>query len=316
MRVGAIDCGTNSTRLLVKELGPGEAVGATVRRLTRITRLGQGVDRDRRFDPVAMDRTLDALRDYGSVLDEHQVARRNVRVTATSAARDADNRDDLFDRVDEVLGVRPELLSGDAEARLAFQGATAELAGQPDNGLLLVADIGGGSTELVVGVPGEKPIGAVSLDIGCVRLTEQHLTHDPPRPEELSEALAVIRDAFEDAVQDVPALRDADRLIGLAGTVTTAAAVELGLVEYDRDRIHHFELTRDAAEDVFRTLAMGDRDDRLANPGLEAARADVIVGGLCVLVSVYRFFGFESCLVSESDILDGLAASIAAAGDR
>jgi exopolyphosphatase/guanosine-5'-triphosphate,3'-diphosphate pyrophosphatase len=173
-----------------------------------------------------------------------------------------------------------------------------------------VVDIGGGSTEFIVGTPGLDPDGAVSVDLGCVRLTEQFLSHDPPRAEELSEALSAVRDALEDVARDLPSAADAGRFVGLAGTVTTAAALEIGLATYDRDRLHHFELSHDAVEDVFRSMAMGDRDERLGHPGLEPARADVIVGGLCVLVSIFRFFAFESCLVSESDLLDGLAAQI------
>jgi len=150
----------------------------------------------------------------------------------------------------------------------------------------------------------------VSLEMGCVRLTEKFLRHDPPRAEELRDALDDVHDRLEDAVVEVPALREAARMIGLAGTVTTVAAVELGLKEYDRDRIHHFWLTRAAAEDVFRTLATEGRAARLGNPGLEEARADVIVGGCVALVGVLRFFDLDGCLVSEADILDGLAATL------
>jgi exopolyphosphatase/guanosine-5'-triphosphate,3'-diphosphate pyrophosphatase len=146
--------------------------------------------------------------------------------------------------------------------------------------------------------------------MGCVRLTEKFLRHDPPFPEELRDALDDVHDRLEDAIVEVPRFRDARRMVGLAGTVTTVAAIEMGLTEYDRDRIHHFWLTRAAAEDVFRTLATEDRGARLGNPGLEEARADVIVGGCLALVAVMRFFGFDGCLVSEADILDGLAASL------
>jgi exopolyphosphatase/guanosine-5'-triphosphate,3'-diphosphate pyrophosphatase len=250
---------------------------------------------------------VDVLRDFRAVLDGHGVSR--VRATATSAARDAANRDELFDAAEAVVGVRPELLDGMEEARLSFLGATAALpAGGPP---LLVADIGGGSTEMVVGVPGEEPLGAVSLDVGCVRLTERWIEHDPASPDELANALGEVRDLLEDADRQVPALAEADRLIGLAGTVSTVAALDLGLAAYDRDRVHHHHLERAAVEDWFRTMAMGDRDDRLGNPGLEEGRADVIVGGLCVLVSLLRHRGFDSCLVSESDILDGLCLALA-----
>jgi len=227
-------------------------------------------------------------------------------MSATSAVRDASNREQFMAAAEDVVGIRPEVLSGMEEGRLAFAGATAEL--DPSNGPFLVVDIGGGSTELVVGR--DEPVGVESMDVGCVRITEKFLHHDPPRPEELSDALMEVRDQLEDAVRAVPELNDAQQMIGLAGTVTTVAAVELGLTEYDRDRIHHFWLTRAAAEDVFRTLATESRASRLGNPGLEEARADVIVGGCVVLVAVLRYFDLSGCLVSESDILDGLASSL------
>lgn len=299
--VAAIDCGTNSTRLLVLD-----GDGRPLERLMRITRLGQGVDADRRLHPDAIARVVDVLKEYREVLDLHGVTR--VRATATSAARDATNRDELFDAAEAVVGVRPELLDGMEEARLSFLGATAELqAGGPP---LLVADIGGGSTELVVGVPGEEPFGAISLDVGCVRTTERWFEDDPPGPEALANALGEVRDLLEDADRQVPALRDAERMIGLAGTVSTVASLDLGLAEYDRDKVHHHLMSRAVVEDWFRTMAMADRDERLGNPGLEEGRADVIVGGLCVLVSILRHRGLASCLHSESDILDGLCLSL------
>ena len=302
--VAAIDCGTNSTRLLVA--GPG---GATRERLMRITRLGQGVDQERSLAPEAIGRTVEVLREYRRVMDRFGVTR--VRMTATSAARDAANRDEFFDAAEDVVGVRPELLGGDEEGRLSFAGATAEL--DPADGPFLVVDIGGGSTELAVGpVPGRRlePSGVVSIDVGCVRLTERFLHGDPPRPEELAQALSIVRDHIDDVQREVPAVNDAARLVGLAGTVTTVAAVEIGLAAYDRSRIHHFLLTRAAAEDVFRTLATERRSQRIHNPGLEEARADVIVGGCLVLVAIMRHFGFDECLVSEADILDGLAMTL------
>jgi len=299
--VAAVDCGTNSTRLLVQD-----GSGRPLERLMCITRLGAGVDADRRLRPDAIERTVAVLREFRGVLERHGVER--VRVTATSAARDAVNADELFDAAEASLGTRPELLAGLEEARLSFLGATAGLpaGGEP----LLVADIGGGSTELVVGLPGEDPIGAVSLDVGCVRLTERWIEHDPARPEELANALGEVRDLLEDADRQVPELGDAERFVGLAGTVSTVAALDLGLAAYDRDEVHHHRLDRATVEDWFRTMAMGDRADRLGNPGLEEGRADVIVGGLCVLVAILRHRGFDSCLVSESDILDGLCASL------
>jgi exopolyphosphatase/guanosine-5'-triphosphate,3'-diphosphate pyrophosphatase len=297
--VAAIDCGTNSTRLLVVR------DGVTIDRRMVITRLGQGVAGTGRFRPDAIERTLAVLADYRAAMDEHGVER--VRAAATSAARDAANRDELLDAAEAVIGVRPEVLGGDEEGRLSFAGATAEL--DPAAGPFLVVDIGGGSTEFAVGTG--TCDGVVSVDIGCVRVTEEHLVSDPPKPEELSAALSVIEAHLDDVVREEPEVLQARRLIGLAGTITTVAAVEMGMPTYDRDKIHHFVLTHDAAEDVFRTLATESREQRLHNPGLEEARADVIVGGCCVLVKIFRHFDFDEMLVSEADILDGLAASIA-----
>ena len=299
--VAAIDCGTNSTRLLIKR---GDE---TVERLMRITRLGQGVDGTGRLDPEAIERTVAVLREFREVMDRFGVDATHTRMTATSAARDATNREDFFAAADAVIGVRPELLSGDEEGRLSFAGATAEL--DPAGGPYLVVDIGGGSTEFAYGDAGGDPQ-VMSIDVGCVRVTEKYLHHDPPRADELSQAISVVHDYLDDVEREILDIKGAHGLVGLAGTVTTVAAVEIGLPTYDRDRIHHFVLTKDAAEDVFRTLATEPRADRIHNPGLEEARADVIVGGTAVLVTIMRHFGFDECLVSESDILDGLARSV------
>lgn len=296
--VAAIDCGTNSTRLLITD------GHATIERRMRITRLGEGVDATGRLAAPAIQRTLDALQQYREVMDRLGVTA--TRATATSAARDAANRDEFFGPAQAIIGAPLELLSGDEEGQLSFAGATAEL--DPATGPFLVVDIGGGSTELVVGR--DAPVGVRSMDFGCVRLTEKYLRHDPPRAEELADALADVRDQLEDAVLAVPEFAEPARMIGLAGTITTVAAVEQGLPAYDRDRIHHFWLSRAAAEDVYRTLATEKRADRVCNPGLEEARADVIVGGCVALVAVLRFFDLDGCLVSESDILDGLAHTL------
>ena len=295
----AIDCGSNSTRLLVGDGGP-----RPIERLMTITRLAQGVDAARRLAPDAIERTLAVLRDYRAAMDRHGVER--VRMAATSAVRDAENRDQFLDAAEAVVGVRPDLLGGDEEGRLSFAGATAGL--DPAGGPYLVVDIGGGSTEIVVGT--DAPVGVVSVDVGCVRITERYLHSDPPSPLELSQAITVVHAHLRDVKRELPAVLEARRLVGVAGTVTTMAAVEIGLPVYDRDRIHHFVLTREAAEDVFRTLATESRADRAHNPGLEEARADVIVGGAAILVAVMRHFDFDECLVSESDILDGLLYSV------
>jgi exopolyphosphatase/guanosine-5'-triphosphate,3'-diphosphate pyrophosphatase len=303
--VAAVDIGTNSVRLLVADVdGTGrDAKLRTLDRRMRITRLGQGVDGARALAPAAIARTVDVLREYRSVLDEHGVQR--VRATATSAARDATNRDEFFGEALAALGVMPELLSGDEEAALSFLGATADLDAPAP---YLVVDIGGGSTEFVLGT--DAPTGLVSLDIGCVRITEQFLHSDPPAPEELANAVATVRDLLADIPRLVPGAAEAATLVGLAGTVTTVAAIEQGLPDYDPARIHHFVLERAAAEDVFRTIATETAAERAHNPGLEPGRVDVIVGGAIVLVNVFRVLGFDEMLVSEADILDGLVRSL------
>ena len=311
-RVASIDVGTNSTRLLVADLDPEGGPLTTVERLMRITRLGQGVDKAKGLDDAAIDRTVAVLREYREVMDRLAVPAGRVRMTATSAARDAANRDRFFDAAEAAVGVRPELLSGDDEARLSFLGATSDL--DPAQGPFLVFDLGGGSTEFVYGTTG--PEGsiehAMSLDIGCVRLTERFLAdHDPPAPEDLTAAISYSDTWLEDVQLQIPQYSEAGTVIGLAGTVSAVAAVELGLATYDRDTIHGFTLTKEAAEDVFRTLATEKRSDRIHNPGLEEARADVIVGGCCALVAIYRRLTLDEILVSEADILDGLARSLA-----
>lgn len=300
--VAAIDCGTNSTRLLVAERNP-DGTLHTIERLQRITRLGQDVDRTGALAPEAIDRTVAVLREFREVMDRHRVTK--VRMTATSAARDASNHEDFFSAAEEAVGTRPELLSGVDEGRLSFLGATSDL--DPADGPFLVFDLGGGSTEFGFGT--SEPEAGISLDVGCVRLTEKYLLHDPPQPEELVAAISVTETYLADVLLAIPDALTARSFVGMAGTVTTVAAVEIGLAEYDRDRTHHFVLTRDAAEDVFRTLATERRAERIHNPGLEEARADVIVGGCCALVAIMRTFGIDELTVSESDILDGLALS-------
>jgi exopolyphosphatase/guanosine-5'-triphosphate,3'-diphosphate pyrophosphatase len=300
--IASVDIGTNSTRLLVGR--PVDGKLDILDRRNTITRLGQGVGATGRLAPEAVERTLDCLRGYREVLDQHGVDR--VRAAATSAARDAVNRDEFFAAVDDVIGTRPGLLSGDEEGRLSFRGATGDL--DPGAGPFLIVDIGGGSTELIVGT--DRAEGVMSVDVGCVRLTEKFIEHDPPQPEELTACISFSDAYLDDVVREIPAVAGARTLVGVAGTITTVAAVEIGLETYDRDRIHHFHLSHEAVEDVFRTLATESRAERIHNPGLEEARADVIVGGCCVLMAIFRRFGFDEMIVSESDILDGLALSL------
>ncbi|MYJ29843.1 MAG: exopolyphosphatase, partial [Acidimicrobiaceae bacterium] len=244
------------------------------------------------------------LRDYREAIDRHNPSA--VRVIATSAVRDAANRSEFLEPAESILEAAPEVLSGREEADMSFRGAVSEL--DQFDGPFLVVDIGGGSTELSYGV--RHCTDALSLDIGSVRLTEKYVHHDPPRPEELSACLSVTELHLDDAVRAIPALSGECRLVGVAGTITTVAAVELGLATYDRDRVHHFRLSKEAAEDVFRTLATEALADRVHNPGLHPGRADVIVAGTCILVRIMRYFDFDECLVSEADLLDGLALSL------
>jgi exopolyphosphatase/guanosine-5'-triphosphate,3'-diphosphate pyrophosphatase len=306
--VGAVDCGTNSTRLLVAHAGDDGRL-VTIERLMRITRLGQGVDATGRLAPEAIARTTAVLTEYREVLERHGAT--EVRATATSAARDAANRDDFFQAAEDALGARPELLPGSEEGLLSFLGATADLpvAGAP----YLIADIGGGSTELVVGSftsDGAPDVGGVtSLDVGCVRVTERHLHHDPPAPWELEEATVDLTGRLAAALDDLPGSRGAT-LVGLAGTVSALAAVEQGLDTYDRDRIHHHRLSAGSVEALTDRLSGLTVAERLEVPGIEPGRAEVIVGGCLVLRALVRAAGVTSLVVSEADILDGLAMSL------
>jgi exopolyphosphatase/guanosine-5'-triphosphate,3'-diphosphate pyrophosphatase len=297
----AIDCGTNSTRLLVAQPG-----GLTLERINRITRLGEGVDETRRLSPAAIDRTMSALRDYRGVIDRFGVER--IRMTATSAARDAANRDDFFAAAEAVVGVRPELLSGYEEGSLSFLGATSDL--QPDTGPWLVVDIGGGSTELVFGrSAGAAPEAVRSLDMGCVRLTERFLAEDPPSRESMEAARRYAADLLDGAIREQPSFLTGSTLVGLAGTVASLAAIDQSLDDYDREKVHHYRLTGDRVEAMLDRLAAVPSTARQRIPGVEAGRAEVIVGGTIVLSEVLHRFGFAECLTSETDILDGLVLS-------
>lgn len=300
--VAALDCGTNSTRLLIVD-----GDGKKLVRLTHITRLGRGVDATHQLDPDAMERTLAVLTDYRHLMDEHGVVR--ARLAATSAVRDAANRDDFLDAAREVTGVEPEVLSGVEEGELSYAGATADLP--PAEGGDLVVDIGGGSTELVVGSTGR--VNAFSMDVGCVRLSERCLQHDPPTADEVAGAVAVIAAELDRAIANTPGLRTLrrdGRLIGLAGTVSTLASLDQGLAEYSYERIHHYVLTRAAVGKWADTLLTDTVAERAKRPGMAPGREDVIAAGALVLREVMDRFGYTQCLVSESDILDGLAASL------
>ncbi len=302
--VAAIDIGTNSTRLLV--MRPDDAGGFVVldERLV-ITRLGQGVDATRSLHPDAIERTSSALREFKSVMESFEVER--FRMTATSAARDATNCDDFFAAAHAATGQIPEILTGELEGQLSFAGATTGL--DASAGPFLVIDIGGGSTEFAWGQAGQCD-GSESLDIGAVRVTERYLLSDPPTPVELSGAVTVVNLFLDDLDRDYPAWRGATTLVGVAGTITTVAAVEIGLPSYDREALHHYRLTHAAAEDVFRTLATESLADRRHNPGLDPQRADVIVGGCVILCAVMRRLKALECVVSQTDLLHALAATL------
>jgi exopolyphosphatase / guanosine-5'-triphosphate,3'-diphosphate pyrophosphatase len=301
--LAAVDCGTNSTRVLV--VGPAGDVRA--REMT-ITRLGEGVDATHRLRPEAIERTCNALRAYRAIMDAERVER--TRLVATSAVRDARNGDDFLLPAADIVGVAAELLPGNEEGRLSYAGATADLPEGEEP--VVVLDIGGGSTELVTRV--EDEILSVSLDIGCVRLTERFLRGDPPSAAEVAAAVRAIATELDRATVAIPALADPGRplrrLVGLAGTVSTLAGLELGLTGYDRARIHHAVLTRDAIERWCDVLGAEPVALRARRPGLPAGRRDVIFGGALVLREVLRRFDLPGCIVSESDILDGLILSM------
>ncbi len=301
----AYDCGTNSTRLLVVD---GE--GGTLDRQMRITRLGQGVDATGRLAAEAIERTVAVLAYYKHRADELGADR--GRLVATSAARDAANAGEFMAAAARVTGLQPEVLSGDEEGRLSFAGATAALPGWfPRAGPVLVVDIGGGSTELVAGNPSEPARAvAVSLDLGCVRVSERFFADDPPTASELERASRVVRGELERARALLPPLEPTAPVIGLAGTVSTLASLESKSAVYERDRIHHSIVGHDRIEAWLATLSTEDSAARLARPGMVAGREDVIVGGVLVLSCVMAVFARSRCLVSEDDILDGLVASL------
>ncbi len=318
-RVAAVDCGTNSLRLLVADVDRDRAEVTDVARRMEVVRLGQGVDQTGRLAPEALDRTIGVLRDYAGLITRSGA--QAVRMVATSATRDADNAAEFVHRVKEVLGVAPEVLTGSAEAMLAFTGATAELAGADDGASYLVADIGGGSTEFVLGravavaaaaVTGltESAVRAISVNIGCVRMTERHLHGDPPAVQEVAAAAADI-DAALDTVAAALPVRQAGTLVGLAGSVTTVAAIAMGLQTYDAARLHHARVSAADVHAVTRDLLAQTRAGRAAIGVMHPGRVDVIGGGALILDRIMARFRFGEVLVSEHDILDGIAWSLA-----
>jgi len=313
VRVAAIDCGTNSLRLLIADSGGQAGVLADVDRRMEIVRLGQGVDATGRLAPEALQRTLRALETYATAIASAGAAR--VRMVATSATRDAANAGEFVDGVTRLLGVVPEVLTGEEEAFLSFTGATAELAapgpGHPAPPYLVV-DIGGGSTEFVGGAGGlhaTEPAAALSVDIGCVRLTERYLHGDPPEPAEVAAATAAIDATLETVAAKIPTAR-ARTLIGLAGSVTTVTGIALGLPAYDPARIHHARIPGEQVHRVTRELLGQTRQQRAAIGVMHPGRADVIGAGALVLDRIMTRLGFAEVMASEHDILDGIAWSL------
>ncbi|MEV8505299.1 Ppx/GppA phosphatase family protein [Actinoplanes sp. NPDC051475] len=301
MRVAAIDCGTNSVRLLIADVAGGSLT--EVARRMEIVRLGEGVDSTGRLNPEAIERTRKALVGYAAEIAELGVSR--VRMCATSASRDASNAEDFRGMVRSVLGVDPEVITGDQEARLSFAGALHGLNAEPP---YLVLDIGGGSTEFVVGF--ERVDAAVSVDIGCVRMTERHLHGDPPTPAEVAAAERAITKVVDNALRKVSG-HGAMTLVGLAGSVTTVAALALRLPEYDAARIHHARIPYDDVAKVTTDLLGSTVADRLDLPVMHPGRADVIGAGALILRVIMERAGKASVVASEHDILDGIAFSLA-----
>ncbi|MFF9524350.1 exopolyphosphatase [Streptomyces achromogenes] len=311
-RVAAVDCGTNSIRLLVADADPATGELTELDRRMTIVRLGQDVDRTGRLAPKALERTFAACREYAGIIKEHGAER--VRFVATSASRDAENREEFVRGVLDILGVEPEVISGDQEAEFSFSGATKELTGRTDLARpYLVVDIGGGSTEFVVG--DDHVRAARSVDIGCVRMTERHLVHDgevsdPPTGEQIAAIRADVEAALDLAERTVP-LREARTLVGLAGSVTTVSAIAQELPEYDSARIHHSRISRERVREITEWLLRSTHAERAAVPSMHPGRVDVIGAGALVLLAIMERTGAEEVVVSEHDILDGIAWSVA-----
>jgi len=302
--VAAVDLGTNSIRLLVAV--PGEGGPADLARDMVITRIGQGVDRTGRLDPEALERTLRVLERY--VRRARALGARRIGVAATSAVRDADNRHGLAGAVERLTGSALRVLSGDEEARLSYLGAVRTLHVEAP---VLVMDIGGGSTEFVVGRDDAEA--AHSTDMGSVRLTERHVAHDPPTPDELR-SLGEEIDRFLSEVEGAVPVREARTFVGVAGTATTVAALALDLDTYDPDLIHGRTISLSEARQVLDRLAAITTAERAALPAMAPGREDVIATGALILVRVMERFGFDRAVVSEHDILDGLALELAGTG--
>ena len=294
----AIDIGSNSTNLLIVDQS-----GKTLERVVRSTRLGANLATTGALSDEAIQRTLDCLSEYESLIKQHNVSHR--RTVATAACRAANNTNQFFAEVKKISGTEPELISGEIEGALSFVGATSAL---DEIMSTLVIDIGGASTELMVGT--ETLDFAVSIPFGAVNITEAELHRDPPRPEELTNAISLVSDAVDDVAHNYPLIGHVERVVGVAGTIVTVAAVEVGQKTFDPSALHKLKLSREAIEDVFRTLATEPLSDRVFNPGLPRDRADIIVGGCCVLVAVMRRLQISELTVSQYNLLDGLISEL------
>ncbi len=300
-RVAAIDCGTNSIRLLIADVSEGKF--RELYRTMEIVRLGEGVDKNKSFDPAAIERTLRATAAFSE-----EIARRGVtaiRFCATSATRDAENRALFIDGVREILGIEPEVISGEEEARLSFAGAVSEM--HPSDAPFLVIDIGGGSTEFVYG---EREVSfAKSVNIGCVRMSERHFATAPATSVSVNAAIADIDSAIRDAAQFVP-IKDARTLIAVAGTATTVAAAALNLAEYDRYAIHLSRISAEKTSEISKLFLSMTRDEISSLGYMHPGRVDVIAAGALVLDRIMKATGATEFVASERDILDGMAWSI------
>lgn len=302
MRVAAIDCGTNSIRMLIADI-EGENFREVIRTM-EIVRLGHGVDQFGEFHPDAIARTLAVVDKFALEIAKRGVQK--IRFCATSATRDATNRHLFIDGVRERLGVEPNVISGEEEASLSFTGAIQDLS--PADGPFLVVDIGGGSTEFVFGTTHVEF--AKSVNIGCVRMTERHFTHDPAHLPDIEKARVDIQEAIAKAASIVP-ITESKTLIAVAGTATTVAAAALGLAEYDRYAIHLSRISADKTHDVTQMFLTSTREQRLALGYMHPGRVDVIPAGALVLSEIMKATAATEFVASESDILDGIARSIA-----
>ena len=303
-RVAAIDCGTNSIRLLIAESKPGGGLVELDRR-TEIVRLGQGVDATGEFHPEALRRTFAATESYAKIIQDAGVPADKIRFVATSASRDARNRDEYFEGVHRRLGVLPDVISGDTEAGLSFTGALTGV--QPEGDPVLVMDIGGGSTEFILGSSDGAMNSAISLDIGSVRLTERFLRKNPPAEDDLARAAAHVDGMLDDSGIDFGSV---GTWIGVGGTVTTLAGVYLELEHYDREQVHWSGIPIKDVGALLRRLSSLDVQEIRALPSMHPGRADVITGGALVAARVAERLHVPDLIISETDILDGIALDL------